>query len=37
MDALAQRNLPTLDTNDTSSANQDPGIQKRVVNTVSVL
>jgi len=34
MDALAQRNLPTLDTNDTSSANQDPGILPKVLNTL---
>jgi regulator of protease activity HflC (stomatin/prohibitin superfamily) len=37
MDALAQCNLPTLDTNDTPSANQNPGILPRVVNTLSAL
>jgi regulator of protease activity HflC (stomatin/prohibitin superfamily) len=37
MDALAQRNLPTLDTNDTPSANQNPGILPKVLNTLSVI
>jgi regulator of protease activity HflC (stomatin/prohibitin superfamily) len=37
MDALAQSNLPTLDTNDTPSANQNPGILPKVLNTLSAL